>query len=135
MDSLIGTGPIRCAVLTEITGPPSSEPLGPAAPGRARQVVACTGSGASGALSILRRSVLPDVITEVPLAGLLCSSTEALSWIAILYVARLFHMTALQSLTKGPRGLSCSGSRRMYAKVKAAKVHPNIVHGLCQTQL
>lgn len=34
-------------------------------------LVACSGEGKSGMLTVLRRSVVPDVITEVPLTGIL----------------------------------------------------------------
>lgn len=34
-------------------------------------LVACSGEGKSGSLTVLRRSVVPDVITEVPLPGAL----------------------------------------------------------------
>jgi cleavage and polyadenylation specificity factor subunit 1 len=34
-------------------------------------LVACSGEGKGGTLSVLRRSVVPDIITEVPLPGLL----------------------------------------------------------------
>lgn len=34
-------------------------------------LVACSGEGKGGALTVLRRSVVPDVLTEVPLPGLL----------------------------------------------------------------
>ena len=39
----------------------------PAAP----YLVACSGEGKGGALTVLRRSLVPEVITEVPLPGLL----------------------------------------------------------------
>ena len=32
-------------------------------------LVACGGEGKGGSLTVLRRSVVPDVITEVPLPG------------------------------------------------------------------
>lgn len=57
VDSFIGIGPIR-AMASSVSGASETE---------APYLVACCGRDKGGALTILRRSVAPDVVTEVPL--------------------------------------------------------------------
>lgn len=52
---------------TEVAGPAVSPAAG--SPELPPYAVACSGEGKGGTLSVLRRSVTPDVITEVPLPG------------------------------------------------------------------
>lgn len=48
---------------------PTSSPLPAGSPEAPPYAVACSGEGKGGTLSVLRRSIVPDVITEVPLPG------------------------------------------------------------------
>ncbi|KAL4424540.1 hypothetical protein ABPG77_010120 [Micractinium sp. CCAP 211/92] len=60
LDSLANIGPVRDVAIAD-PGLPEVPPY----------AVACSGEGKGGTLSVLRRSVVPDVITEVPLPGVL----------------------------------------------------------------
>lgn len=57
LDTFTGCGPIRALV------------TGPSVGGQTPYVLACTGEGKSGALIVLRQSIVPEIITEVPLPG------------------------------------------------------------------
>lgn len=75
LDTLVGIGPIRELV----TGPAQQEQPNTVTSStnvtstgeQGSYVLACTGQGKSGALCTLRQTLLPDVITEVPLKGVL----------------------------------------------------------------
>lgn len=62
LDSLANIGPVRDFTIAEPGAAGSEAPP---------CLVACSGEGKGGTLSVLRRSVVPDLITEVPLPGLL----------------------------------------------------------------
>jgi cleavage and polyadenylation specificity factor subunit 1 len=61
LDSFIGIGPVR-SLVSSTSGASGNE---------APYLVACCGKEKGGALAVLRRSVAPDVMTEVPLPGVL----------------------------------------------------------------
>ena len=61
LDSFIGLGPIRSMA--------SSTPISSAA-SPLPYLVACVGSDRGGALVVLRRTVAPDIVTNIPLQGL-----------------------------------------------------------------
>lgn len=65
LDSLANIGPVRDFAVAE------ASVGGSAAASSPPMLVACSGEGKGGTLSVLRRSVVPDLITEVPLPGLL----------------------------------------------------------------
>lgn len=66
-DTLTNIGPIRD--ITPAAGGSHKTP-GAAQEGRGTpQLLAASGSGKQGTLSVLQRSVVPHVITQVPLAG------------------------------------------------------------------
>ena len=70
VDSLLGLGPVRNMTVGEVvSSAPPEWASGQRQQQTALQLVACTGHGRSGALAVLRRSLLPEPITEVPLAG------------------------------------------------------------------
>ena len=68
VDSLLGVGPISRMVMGNVVSSAPPE-WGSATDRQAQQMVACTGHGRSGALAVLRKSVLPEAITQVPLPG------------------------------------------------------------------
>jgi cleavage and polyadenylation specificity factor subunit 1 len=59
LDSFIGIGPVR-SLVSSTSGASGTE---------APYLVACCGKDKGGALAVIRRSVAPDVMTEVPLPG------------------------------------------------------------------
>lgn len=68
VDVLIGIGPMRDMT----TGNPVSSAAADWSQDSKRgpsQLVACSGQGSQGALSILRRGLVPELILEVPLPG------------------------------------------------------------------
>lgn len=62
LDSLANIGPLRDFAVAEPAAGAGGEAVPPA-------LVGCSGEGKGGTLTVLRRSVVPDVITEVPLPG------------------------------------------------------------------
>eukprot|EP00887_Chlorella_sp_A99_P001781 scaffold19.g1781.t1 len=68
LDALAGTAPLHDVAV----GPPPPDPATGSAAGGAPYLVACSGgAGRGGALVVMRQRLVPDVITEVPLPGLL----------------------------------------------------------------
>jgi hypothetical protein len=67
VDSLQGLGPVRCAIIADI--PAQAGWVGPPPQNSPQQLLACSGFGRSGALAVVRRGILPEAITEVPLPG------------------------------------------------------------------
>lgn len=67
LDSLLGIAPIRDMVVGQAQG---SAPQGPTPSGGTHaQLVAACGYQRSGALAVLRRSIVSDVITDVNIIG------------------------------------------------------------------
>jgi hypothetical protein len=83
LDSLPGTGPVRDLATSEPADPgPARQPGQGAHGGQADrrappELVAAVGSGRAGALAILRRALVPEVVTEVPLPGALRAARRA----------------------------------------------------------
>jgi cleavage and polyadenylation specificity factor subunit 1 len=71
LDSLPGTGPVRAAAVCE--APPRAAGAAAGAPTPPPLLVAAVGVGRSGALLAMRRSLAPDVVTDVPLPGLVAA--------------------------------------------------------------
>lgn len=70
VDTLLGIGPMQDMT----TGDPVSSAAAEWSQDSRRgppQLVACSGQGKQGALSILRRGLVPELILEVPLPGIL----------------------------------------------------------------
>lgn len=69
IDSMLGIGPMRDMTLGEAV---SSAPAAVAGQGSSRgppQLVACSGQGKQGALAILRRNLVPELILKTATPG------------------------------------------------------------------
>ena len=91
LDSLPGIGPVRDLAAGEAAEGSAGDAPGQQAANGAHadggggqrgppELVAAVGAGRAGALALLRRALVPDVVTEVPLPGaLLCAQHRAYS--------------------------------------------------------
>ena len=68
IDTLLGIGPMRDMTCGEAMSSAAAE-WGQDSRRGPPQLVACSGQGKQGALSILRRNLVPELILEVPLPG------------------------------------------------------------------
>ncbi len=75
IDTLLGIGPMRDITIGDAMSSAAAE-WGQDSGRGPPQLVACSGQGKQGALSILRRTLVPELILQVPLPG----NTALLQW-------------------------------------------------------
>lgn len=75
IDTLLGLGPMRDIAIGDPISSASAS-LGVDNRRGPPQLVACSGQGRQGSLTVLRRTLVPELIVQVPLTGSLCQQWQ-----------------------------------------------------------